>query len=117
MVQIVQIKSYALTSKQNKAHIYVGTEIGAITIKSNLPRWGEALPPPPVQSFLLPEVQLLHQFLIDVTVSKFANFCSMALQKKKGVIVKLLNTLFLRLVTIRIFLLVGDNIAAPSPAH
>ncbi len=55
MVQIVQIKSYTLTSKQNKAHIYVGTVIGAITIKSNLPRWGEALPPLPVQSFLLPD--------------------------------------------------------------
>jgi hypothetical protein len=53
VVQIVQIKSYALTSKRNEAHIYVGTVIGAITIKSNLPRWGEALPPPPVQSFLL----------------------------------------------------------------
>ena len=41
-----------LTSKQNKAHIYVGTVMWAITIKSNLPR-GEPLSPPSVQSFLL----------------------------------------------------------------
>jgi hypothetical protein len=46
-------KSYALTSKQNEAHIYVGTVIGAIMLKLNLPRWGEALPPLPVQCFLL----------------------------------------------------------------
>ncbi len=50
MVQIVQIKSYALTSKRNKAHIYVGTVIGAIMIKSNLPRsgWGVASPVSPI---------------------------------------------------------------------
>ena len=46
VVQIVQTIFYALTSKQNEAHIYVGTVIGAITIKSNLPKLGDALPPP-----------------------------------------------------------------------
>ncbi len=50
VVQIVQIISYALTSKRNEAHIYVGTVIGAITIKSNLPKLGDALPPPSVSN-------------------------------------------------------------------
>ncbi len=49
VVQIAQIKSYALTSTQNEAHIYVGTVIGAITIEIQLPRVGEALPLPSVQ--------------------------------------------------------------------
>ncbi len=48
VVQIGQSKSYALTSKRNEARIYLETVIGAITIKSNLPRWGEALPPLPL---------------------------------------------------------------------
>ena len=33
VVQIVQIISYALTFKQNEAHIYVGAVIRAITIE------------------------------------------------------------------------------------
>ena len=45
--------TYGLTSKQNKAHIYVGTVIGAITINSNLPRCGRLCPPSTLQSLLL----------------------------------------------------------------
>ena len=63
MVQIVQIISYVLTSKQNEAHNYVGTVIGAIMIKSNLPKLGDALPPPSVQSFLLHDIVWFYPFI------------------------------------------------------
>ena len=39
-------KILCITSKQNEAHIYMGTVIGAITIEIQLPRVGESLPPP-----------------------------------------------------------------------
>ena len=73
VVQIAQIKSYALTSTQNEAHIYVGTVIGAITIEIQLPRVGEALP--------LPSVQYWNVLYSIYVVKKSKEYCTVQWEK------------------------------------